>query len=633
MISKDLYKIKFGIRYSNRMTFIKTKIVSLTLFIVFALFMFLVFRNYIIAKQQNGVDANIVNTKQYIKKSIEFLINEKKQFYINSSNIIFSDDKVIKSLETKDRESFYRLVKSYYDRLKKRDIDFWGLHIILPNNMSFIRVHKPNTEDKLIAKGKKPLIDKVIKTQQQVISFDAGKFGYFLRVVTPVFSKENNLLGIAEFSVSVDSLTQYIKNKFGYEALFLVTNKQKKNFLNNLPKTEENLVLFKSTNKDFFNHYKLENSKDNNSLITYKNLIEYNNKNFSTVVIKLSNSASLVVAFDITNIIKEHKLFKNNVTSLILFVLFVFSIIWFLATILYLKNKKHIAGQLQEFHEIISENVIFSNTDLNGIITDVSDAFCHISGYTREQLVGFSHAMIRHPDIKSSIYKKLWQTIKSDKKWKGEVKNLKKNGDFYWVDSTIAPRFDKNNKKIGYTSIKQDITDKKLIEEISITDSLCGIYNRRHFDDLFHKIINASKRKNEVLCLIIMDIDYFKQFNDTYGHQIGDNVLKKVSQSLTESLNRADDYCFRLGGEEFGVIFKVDDKQKALFFANAIRTNIENLKIIHSSNKVSNYLTASLGVICKNANKIKNADVIYKEADDLLYQAKNAGRNKVIINT
>ena len=130
-----------------------------------------------------------------------------------------------------------------------------------------------------------------------------------------------------------------------------------------------------------------------------------------------------------------------------------------------------------------------------------------------------------------------------------------------------------------------------------------------------------------------MDIDYFKQFNDTYGHQIGDNVLKKVSQSLTESLNRADDYCFRLGGEEFGVIFKVDDKQKALFFANAIRTNIENLKIIHSSNKVSNYLTASLGVICKNANKIKNADVIYKEADDLLYQAKNAGRNKVIINT
>ena len=434
MISKDLYKIKFGIRYSNRMTFIKTKIVSLTLFIVFALFMFLVFRNYIIAKQQNGVDANIVNTKQYIKKSIDFLINEKKQFYINSSNIIFSDDKVIKSLETKDRESFYRLVKSYYDRLKKRDIDFWGLHIILPNNMSFIRVHKPNTEDKLIAKGKKPLIDKVIKTQQQVISFDAGKFGYFLRVVTPVFSKENNLLGIAEFSVSVDSLTQYIKNKFGYEALFLVTNKQKKKILNNLPKTEENLVLFKSTNKDFFNHYKLENSKDNNSLITYKNLIEYNNKNFSTVVIKLSNSASLVVAFDITNIIKEHKLFKNNVTSLILFVLFVFSIIWFLATILYLKNKKHIAGQLQEFHEIISENVIFSNTDLNGIITDVSDAFCHISGYTREQLVGFSHAMIRHPDIKSSIYKKLWQTIKSDKKWKGEVKNLKKMEIFIgWI--------------------------------------------------------------------------------------------------------------------------------------------------------------------------------------------------------
>ncbi|MFK5893368.1 MAG: diguanylate cyclase [Pseudomonadota bacterium] len=597
--------------------------------------MFLFFRNYIIEKQNNGVDINIVNTKQFIKKSIDFLINEKKQLYINTSNIIFSDEKIINALENKDREGFYQIVKKYYDRVKKRDENFWGLHIILPDNMSFIRVHKPLIADRIILKGKKPLIDKVNKTHQLIVSFDAGKFGYFLRIVTPVFSKNNNYLGVAEFSVNVDSLTQHIKNKFGYEVLFLVENRQNKNFLNALPKTQDGLRLFKSTDKNFFNKYRLEtfkklSAKSDSTFIEHN--ISINNKSFNTVLVKLSDSATLVVAFDVTNIIKEQKEFNKNVTSLIAFVIFIVAIIWFFATKLYIKNKKQMDSRLQKFHDIISDNVIFSNTDLNGVITEVSDAFCHVSGYTRKQLVGLSHGVIRHPDMKNSIYEDLWHTIENDKIWKGEIKNLKKDGGFYWVDSTISPRFDKDYNKIGYMSIKQNITDKKTIEALSITDSLCGIYNRRHFDNLFQKIIHASKRKNDLVCFLIMDVDYFKQYNDTYGHQMGDNVLKRIAKCLKKLIRRGDDYCFRLGGEEFGVIFKAEDKQRALDFASTIRINIENLKIAHRGNEVSTYITASLGVICENAMDIKNADEIYKNADDLLYKAKGSGRNKVMIN-
>ncbi|MCU7833918.1 MAG: diguanylate cyclase [gamma proteobacterium symbiont of Taylorina sp.] len=606
------------------MTYTKIKIYSALFFLLFSLLMFLTFRNYIVEKQKSGVDINIVNTKQYIKKSINYLINEKKQIYINNANIIFSDDEILQTLENKDREGFYLAIKKFYDRVKKRDTDFWGLHIILPDNLSFIRVHKPHVADKLIAKGKKPLIDQVNKTHQQVTSFDVGKFGYFLRVVTPLFSKQKKYLGVAEFSISVDSLTQYIKNKFGYDALFLVENKQNNAFLKTLPQNQNGLILFKSTDKNLFDNYHLE--ADINSLIDYKN------KSFSTVLIKLSDSATIVVAFDVTNIIKEEKAFKKNVTSLISFVIFIFFIIWFIATKLYLKNKKQVSGKMQKFHDIIGKNVIFSNTDLNGIITDVSDAFCQVSGYTREQLIGTSHSIVSHPDMGSEIYENLWLMIKADKIWKGEVKNLHKNGDFYWVDVTISPRFDKNHKKIGYMSIKQNITDKKIIETLSITDSLCGIHNRRHFDELFQKTINASKRKNELVCFLILDIDCFKQYNDTYGHQMGDSILKSIAKLLKESLQRADDNCFRLGGEEFGIIFKAEEKQKAFDFANTIRNDIEKLKIEHNSNICSDYVTASFGLICKNANDIKNADAIYKEADDLLYKAKDLGRNKIVTN-
>lgn len=615
------------------MSFTRIKIISLLLFTVFALFMFLVFRTYIVEKQHNGVDVNIINTKQYIEKSITYLINEKKLTYLNTSKIIFSDTKIINALKNKNRKKFYEHIKTYHDRIQKRDENFWGLHIILPNNMSFIRVHKPHVSDKIIAKGKKPLIDKVNETQKEVTSFDAGKFGYFLRVVTPIFSSDKEYLGVAEFSVSVDSLTQHIKNKFGYEGLFLVKNSQNKEFLNLLPKTKDGLTIFKLTNEKLFSDYQSQKSNTDDSFDLHDDFIKHKNKIFTTTTIELSSSAFLVIAFDITNIIKEQRIFENNVTSLTTLVIFIFSIIWFFSTKLYLKNKIQIDSQLQKSHKIISENVLFSNTDLNGVITDVSDAFCHASGYTRGQLIGSPHSIVRHPDTKDSTYDDLWSTLKENKVWKGELKNLKSDGSYFWIETTISPRFDESHNKIGYMSIKQNITNRKIIETNSITDSLCGIYNRRHFDDIFQNIINIAKRKNETICFLIMDVDYFKQYNDTYGHQMGDEALKNISKSLKHSLQRGDDYCFRLGGEEFGIIFRAENKQEALNFANTIKENIEKLKIIHSTSEVSDYITASFGVVYKHANDIKNADEIYKDADDLLYKAKNTVRNTVIINT
>ena len=127
-----------------------------------------------------------------------------------------------------------------------------------------------------------------------------------------------------------------------------------------------------------------------------------------------------------------------------------------------------------------------------------------------------------------------------------------------------------------------------------------------------------------------MDIDHFKQYNDTYGHQMGDNVLIKVANAIKNSLHRADDYCFRLGGEEFGVLCKIEAKQKAFEFANKIRQNIENLHIKHEKNSASAYITMSMGLVSLNAKDIYSADKMYKMADDFLYNAKENGRNKVI---
>ena len=290
---------------------------------------------------------------------------------------------------------------------------------------------------------------------------------------------------------------------------------------------------------------------------------------------------------------------------------------------------KHTNKELNKYINIIDEHVITSTTDLQGNIKYVSDAFCKISGYKREELIGKNHKIMRHADMPQEFFSKLWKTISNNKTWYGEMKNLTKDKNYYWVKASISPLFDDNNNKIGYTSIQHDITAQKRLEEISITDSLTNVYNRRHFDNIFPKILNSAKRKDERISFLLMDIDHFKQYNDLYGHQMGDKVLIAVAKCLKDTLHRADDYCFRLGGEEFGIIFKSDSKEQSIAFANIIKNNIKNLAIEHNGNSASDVVTASLGLVCENARSMDNIDNVYKKADDLLYKAKNNGRNRV----
>lgn len=293
--------------------------------------------------------------------------------------------------------------------------------------------------------------------------------------------------------------------------------------------------------------------------------------------------------------------------------------------------KKH-EKDLNEYITLLDRYVISSTTDTKGIITHVSEAFIKVSGYSKNELIGVNHNIMKHPDMPDTLYKELWECISKNQVWIGEIKNKKKDGSFYWGKTTISPISNQNGEKTGYTAIREDITDKKIIEEISVTDTLTQIYNRRYFNEIMPKLINGAKRNDEILSFVMLDIDHFKQYNDTYGHQKGDDVLSSFATCLKNSLNRADDYCFRLGGEEFAVVYKTSTKQKSLEFANSLRKNIEALKIEHSKNSVSKYITVSLGLYCDKASMIEDYEMLYRLSDKLLYKAKESGRNRVFSN-
>jgi diguanylate cyclase (GGDEF)-like protein/PAS domain S-box-containing protein len=280
------------------------------------------------------------------------------------------------------------------------------------------------------------------------------------------------------------------------------------------------------------------------------------------------------------------------------------------------KNDLEISHQeMERFMEIIDQNVITSTTDLDGNITKVSQAFCNITGYSKEELIGKRHNIIRHPDMDRECYKEIWKHISSGKVWSGEIKNQKRDGTHYWVSATISPIFDEEGNIKEYTSIRQDITDKKRVEELSIRDQLTKLYNRHKLEEVL-----AQEAKN--FSLILLDIDYFKEVNDTHGHDVGDETLKTFAKILHNSV-RHSDIVGRWGGEEFLIVVPQTSLANAVTLAQKIKSNITK----HTF-KVIGKKSASFGVATYiEGDSIKS---VVKRADDALYKAKELGRDRIV---
>ncbi|MFA6197209.1 MAG: diguanylate cyclase [Sulfurimonas sp.] len=286
-------------------------------------------------------------------------------------------------------------------------------------------------------------------------------------------------------------------------------------------------------------------------------------------------------------------------------------------------NLQETNEQMKKHLNIIDKYVITSATDLNGVITEVSEAFCKISGYSKTELLGKKHNIVRHPDQDNTIYKELWKTIKDAKSWHGEIKNRAKDGSYYWVDIVIAPTFDAQGVMDGYSSIRQDITDKKHVEELSVTDQLTKLFNRLHLDNIFKREIQRAKRYQTYFSVILLDIDHFKFVNDTYGHDIGDDVLVNLANILKQDV-RSTDILGRWGGEEFLIILPQTEVPHAVLLGEKLRVAVES-HIFATVEKI----TCSFGVSQFKAED-ESAKEVVKRADNGLYEAKNSGRNRVV---
>jgi PAS domain S-box-containing protein len=242
---------------------------------------------------------------------------------------------------------------------------------------------------------------------------------------------------------------------------------------------------------------------------------------------------------------------------------------------------------LDGYKTAIDNSSIVSKTDLKGVITYVNQMFCDISGYTKDELIGSPHNIIRHPDVPKESFKNMWKTIRSKKVWKGVVKNKKKSGGYYIVNATVLPILDNKGEIREYVAVRHDITElednKEEIKKQRI-DLLTGLPNR---NQLVEDLKTAIKP-----ILFYLNIDDFSGFNDFYGKTISDKTLIYLANYLT-NLDEKNRYkLYKLEADQFILLFEEGylsrDNLQYFFeeFILDIEKNISN-PVLKNQNRIS----------------------------------------------
>lgn len=206
-------------------------------------------------------------------------------------------------------------------------------------------------------------------------------------------------------------------------------------------------------------------------------------------------------------------------------------------------------------------------------------------------------------------------------------------GNRRYLAVDAGPIYDEDGTLIAVVETLRDITEQKLaqmaLENIASTDGLTGLANRRTFDKTLETEWRRARREQAPLSLLMADIDHFKAFNDTYGHQMGDECLNKVAQALGAQASRPADLAARYGGEEFVVLLPTTTSDGAMQVAERVRHAVSALKIPHGGTEGASWVTLSLGAATIVPTADLSPQALVRIADEALYAAKRAGRNRV----
>ena len=245
-----------------------------------------------------------------------------------------------------------------------------------------------------------------------------------------------------------------------------------------------------------------------------------------------------------------------------------------------------------------------------------------------------------HPEDRDEVFNFCVAQSMAGTDHEADYRALTKDGSYVWIRDVVHVVRKENGEVEALVGFMFDISERKRnearlvhlqkeLEELSFKDGLTGVANRRMFDTIMAREWAHAKRSRKPISLIMLDIDYFKQYNDHYGHLQGDDCLKRVAQVLNSEAVRARDFLARFGGEEFALILPETDEEAAIKVAERCRKLILDQDIPHEKSEAGPQLTASLGVVTVIPADDDDPIAFIEQADKRLYAAKQEGRNRI----
>ena len=300
----------------------------------------------------------------------------------------------------------------------------------------------------------------------------------------------------------------------------------------------------------------------------------------------------------------------------------------FLSQQIDITSRKQGEEQIRLFEKVFANtNEAILISDANNRIVATNPAFTEITGYTLDEVVGKNPSMLASGQMDVDFYEEMWSSINKAGKWQGEVIDRRKNGEFYAEWLSISALHDDSGSLTHYVALISDISERKAAEErmtyLAHHDVLTGLPNRMLFQDRLRQAISYAERQQTSVALLFLDLDRFKDVNDTLGHHVGDLLLQEVTRRIRLCV-RGSDTVSRQGGDEYVIMLpNLDDLGDIVQVVNKLIESIANPYELEGHTV---HVTTSVGV---SVYPQDGADIetLIRNADTAMYQAKDAGRN------
>jgi diguanylate cyclase (GGDEF)-like protein/PAS domain S-box-containing protein len=278
----------------------------------------------------------------------------------------------------------------------------------------------------------------------------------------------------------------------------------------------------------------------------------------------------------------------------------------------------------------------------------VNPGFERMTGYPAEECVGKNCRFLQGDDREQAARAAINEVFRTNEPCLVTLRNYRKDGTLFYNELSLSPVLGNDGCVTHYLGIQKDVTDRVALENQFIQetsrlaianqeltrlvtmDDLTSIYNRRFFDTQLEIQMRIGRRLKHPMSIFLVDIDYFKEYNDQYGHQAGDAALAAVAKSLNKSFRRGGDFVARYGGEEFVILTSHMTPEQAAAYAEALCRRVRELNIEHAGRSDGKgHLTISVGHATRQAD-VASGEELIAEADKALYSAKHAGRDQVV---